>query len=236
MKQRMVYAFIAVQLLFQVSCVYFTEHVSSKQTLSTKSYKDLLEIEAKCPYNGVFKNFVVEYDDSQVWYEYSCYSSFSEANENDESVIKSLTTPQTQTFKYAMTDSISSLGKVDFICPVDYALGRFKLTKDSNNYIVVDYTCVGVKSSTQTKANTLTSESQEGDVKTLSGLKGLRCGDTTPDTNFSYPKALKGFKFIISSSKVQYGYSIQQLRRIEDERSAWGSTAKKLRDENTQKN
>lgn len=236
MKQTFVYVFIGLQLLFHVSCVYLTEHTTAKKTFSTKSYKDLLEIEVKCPYNGVFKNFAVEYDSSQYWFEYICYSSFSEGNENDESVIKSLSTPKTQTFKYAMTDSIESLAKVDFICPVDFALSSFKFTKDSNNYIIVEYTCVGVKSSTQTKANTLTSESQEGDVKTLAGLKGLRCGDTSPDSNSSYPKALKGFKFIISSSKVQYGYSIQQLRKIEDERTAWGSSAKKLRDSNTQQN
>ena len=82
MKASMVlYALVTIQLLFQVSCVYFLEHQSDKKT-STKSYKDLLDLAVYCPHNGVLKNFRVDYDASNVWYDFSCYSSFSDANEN----------------------------------------------------------------------------------------------------------------------------------------------------------
>lgn len=85
MKALILYAFV----IFQVSCVYFLEHQSDKKTL-TNSYKDLLDLAVYCPHNGVLKNFRVDYDASNVWYDFSCYSSFSDANENDESVLKVL--------------------------------------------------------------------------------------------------------------------------------------------------
>ena len=236
MKASMIlHAFIAIQLLFQVSCVYFLQYTSDKKT-STNSYKDLLDIPVNCPYNGVLKNFRVDYDASNVWYDFSCYSSFSDANENDESVLKSTGLDQSKTFKTTLTDSISSLGSLDIVCPVDYALNKFVLTKNGNSNLVVDYKCVGVKSSSQTKANTLTSESQNGDGKSLDALKGLICGDTTAETEEVPGNPLKGFKIIVSGNKVTYGYSTHRLRSIEKERLSWGEKAKSLRNSNTQKN
>jgi len=228
------YAFITIQLLMQVSCVYFLEHQSEKKTL-TNSYKDLIDLKVTCPHNGVLKNFRVDYDTSNVWYDYSCYSSFSDANENDESVLKSTGLDQSKTFT-TLTDSISSLGSLDIVCPVDYALNQFVLTKNGNSNLVVDYKCVGVKSSSQTKANTLTTEAQNGDGKSLDALKGLICGDTTAESEEVPGNPLKGFKIIVSGNKVSYGYSSHRLRSIEKERLAWGVKAKAFRDSNTQKN
>lgn len=232
-------ALISLQLFFQISCVYFLEYTSQKKS-SSNSYKDLLDISVECPHYGVLKNFAVNIESNQVWYDFSCYSSFSDANENDESVIKGLDFSNSQTFKYAMTDSIDSLGKIDFICPVDFALNKFTLTKNSNNYIVAEYKCMGVKSSSQTKANTIHTEPQDGDANSLKALVGLRCGNTTPESDELPGNALKGFKFIVSNSsgktKVEYAYSIQTLRSIKDERTLWGQKSKTLRDSNTQKN
>ena len=235
MKASMIlYAFITIQLLFQVSCVYFLEHQSEKKT-STNSYKDLLDLAVTCPHNGVLKNFRVDYDGSNVWYDFSCYSSFSDANENDESVLKSTGLDQSKTFK-ALSDSISSLNDLDIVCPVDYALNKFVLTKNGNSNLVVDYRCIGVKSSSQTKANTLTSESQNGDGKSLDAMKGLICGDTTAESEEVPGNPLKGFKITVSGNKVQYGYSSHRLRSIEKERLSWGEKAKTLRNNNSQKN
>jgi hypothetical protein len=110
------------------------------------------------------------------------------------------------------------------------------LTKNGNSNLVVDYRCVGVKSSSQTKANTLTTESQNGDGKSWEVLKGLTCGDTSPESEEVPGNPLKGFKIIVSGNKVQYGYSTYRLRSIEKERSLWGDKAKSLRESNTQKN
>ena len=190
MKASMVlYALVTIQLLFQVSCVYFLEHQSDKKT-STKSYKDLLDLAVYCPHNGVLKNFRVDYDESSVWYDFSCYSSFSDANENDESVLKSTGLDQSKTFKTTLGDSISSF----------------------------------------------TSESQNGDGKSLDALKGLICGDTTAETEEVPGNPLKGFKIIVSGNKITYGYSTHRLRSIEKERLSWGEKAKSLRNSNTQKN
>ena len=235
MKASMIlHAFIAIQLLFQVSCVYFLQYTSDKKT-STNSYKDLLDIPVNSPYNGVLKNFRVDTQEGNIFFAFSCYSSFSDANENDESVLKTTGLEYSKTFK-TLTDSISSLGSLDIICPVDSALNKFVLTKNGNSNLVVDYRCVGVKSSSQTKANTLTTESQNGDGKSWEALKGLTCGDTSPESEEVPGNPLKGFKIIVSGNKVQYGYSTYRLRRIEKERSLWGDKAKSLRDSNTQKN
>lgn len=229
------YAFVTIQLLFQVSCVYFLEHQSNKKSL-TNSYKDLLDLPVACPHDGVIKNFRVDYDTSNVWYDFSCYSSFSDANENDESVIKGSGVSKSQTFKTTLSDSISSLGGLDIVCPVDFALNQFVLTKNGNSNLVVEYKCVGVKSSSQSKANTITTESQNGDGRSLDALKGLVCGDTTAETEEVPGNPLKGFKITVSGNKVQYGYSTHRLRSIEKERLSWGEKAKSLRDSNTQKN
>lgn len=143
---------------------------------------------------------------------------------------------QTKSFKNTLTDSISLLGGLDIVFPVDYALNKFVLTKNGNSNLVVDYKCVGVNSSSQTKANTLTSESQNGDGKSLDAMKGLICGDTTPEIEEVLKNPLKGFKIIVSGNKVQYGYSTHRLRSIEKERILWGDKAKSLRNSNTQKN
>ena len=234
MKASMIlYALVTIQLLFQVSCVYFLEHQSDKKTL-TNSYKDLIGLQVLCPHNGVLKNFRVDYDASKVWYSFSCYSSFSDANENDENVLKSTGLSQSKTFKNTVGDSISSLNGLDIVCPVDYALNKFVLTKNGNSNLVVDYKCVGVKSSSQTKANTRTSESQSGDG--LNALKGLICGDTTAETEGVPGNPLKGFKITVSGNKVTYGFSSHRLRSIEKERLSWGEKAKSLRNSNTQKN
>ena len=231
MKSLILYAFV----IFQVSCVYFLEHQSDKKT-STKSYKDLLDLAVYCPHNGVLKNFRVDFDGSNVYYNFSCYSSFSDTNEDDESVLKSAGLDQSKTFKNTLTDSISSLGTLDIVCPVDYALNKFVLTKNGNSNLVVDYKCVGVKSQSQTKANTITTEAQNGDGKSLDAMKGLFCGDTTAETEEVPGNPLKGFKIIVSGNKVQYGYSTYKLRNIQKERIAWGNEARSLRNSNTQKN
>ena len=73
------YALISLQLLFQVSWVYFLEYTTTKKS-SSNSYKDFLDITVECPYSGVLKNFKVKTESNQVWLEYSCYSSLSAAN------------------------------------------------------------------------------------------------------------------------------------------------------------
>lgn len=232
---------LAFQLIIEVSSVInYKEYTSDKQSLSTKSYLDLIGLELKCLNNGALKNFEVRTDGSSVWYEFGCYSSLTSSNEFDESILKGLYLTQTATFKYKSTDSLESLTKVDFKCPVDYALNKFSLTKDSNSYLVVNYGCVGVKSSSQTKENTVASGTSEGLALEVATLSGLKCGDNTIETEEIPGTPLRGFKLTLSSTsngvKAQYLYSFHKLRSIENEKKEWASKTAALRNANTQKN
>ena len=232
---------VAFQLIIEVSSVVnYKEYKSDLKPLSTKSYLDLIDLKLECPYKGALKNFAVRTDETNVWYEFGCYSSLTSSNEFDESILKGLFLTQSVTFKYKSTDSLESLTKVDFKCPVDFALSTFTLTKDSNSYLVVDYGCVGVKSSSQTKLNTVGSGTSEGSPMTVSTLSGLNCGDNTIESDEIPGTPLRGFKLTLTSTsngvKAQYLYSFLKLRSIEIEKKEWASKTAALRNANTQKN
>ena len=234
---------ISFSLILEVSSVVnFKEYPSEKKTISSNTYEDLLDIEVKCPFKGALKNFEIKKDSSQVWFNFNCYSSLTEANEYDESILKALYETRTQTIKYKTSTSLDSLSKIDIRCPVDFALNRFIITKDSStSYLTVDFSCVGVKSSYQTPQNTIPSVTSEGPSTTLEGLSGLTCGDTTIETDEIPGTPLKGFQFIITSTstgtmKFQYYYSYYKLRSIESDKKVWLSKTAELRNSNTQKN
>ena len=243
MKHSYVLSFlIALQLILEVSSVInFKEYKSDLNPLSTKSYLELLGLKLECPSKSAIKNFAVRTDDSKVWYEFGCYSSLTSSNEFDESILKGLYLNLTSTFKYKSTDSLESLTKVDLRCPVDFALSKFTLNTDSNGYLVVDYGCVGVKSSYQTKTNSIASGSSEGAPSSVSTLSGLTCGDNNIESDEVPGTPLKGFKLTLTSTsngnvKAQYNYSYHKLRSIEIEKKEWASKTAALRNANTQKN
>lgn len=221
--------------------VNFKEYSTEKKTISSNSYYDLLDVEVKCPSKGAMKNFAIKKDSSKVWYDFSCYSSLTDANEYDESILKDLYKTEKETFKYKSSQYTISLARVNFECPVDYALNSFTLTKDSSSYLVMEYGCIGVKTKEQTKDNTILSDSIEGESKSLTPLAGLNCGDKTIETEDTPGTPLRGFKFIVTNLsngnvKVQYGYSYHKLRSIEKEKKTWASRTEALRNSNTQKN
>lgn len=232
---------IGLHLILEVSSVVnFKDYKSDANPLSN-TYNDLLDIKVECQHKGALKNFAIRTNSTHVWYDYNCYSSLTDANEYDESILKGLYSFHISTFKSKISDSLDSLSKIDFKCPIDYALNGFKLSKNSDNYLFVNYTCVGVKSSEQTKSNTITTGITEGPSNTLGALVGLTCGDNTIETDEIPGTPLRGFKFSISSLtngnvKVRYYYSYHKLRSIELEKNEWASKTKALRDSNTQKN
>lgn len=234
---------ITFSLILEVSSIVnFKEYSSLKKSISYNTYEDLLDIEVKCPFKGAIKNFEIKKDSSQVWFNFNCYSSLTEANEYDESILKALYDTKTQVFRTKTSSSLESLSNVDIKCPVDYALSRFIITKDSSTtYLSIEYSCVGVKSSYQTKANTESSVISEGSATSLEGLLGLTCGDTTIETDEIPGTPLKGFVLRTTSTssgtlKLQYYYSYHKLRSIELEKKVWLSKTAELRNSNTQKN
>ena len=232
---------IVFHLIIEVSSIVnFKDYKSSANPLSTNTYNDLLDIKVECQSKGALKNFAIRTNSTHVWYDYNCYSSLTDANEYDESILKGLYSTFSNTFRTRIGESLAKLSSLNFICPVDYALNGFKLYKNSD-YLSVEYTCVGVKSSYQTKANTIITGSNEGPSNTLGALIGLTCGDNTIETDEIPGSPLRGLKFDITSLsngnfKAQYSYSYHKLRSIELEKKEWASKTKALRDSNTQKN
>ena len=235
---------IILVLIFNIvlSIVNFKEDASEKAPLTYKSYYDLLGITVECKYKGALKNFAIKTDSKNVWYTFGCYSSITDSNEYDESILKGLYITSSSTFQYSTTQSLESLGKVNIKCPVDYALSKFTINKNQNNNLVVDYGCVGVKTIYQTKDNSIKSSgSFDGPATSLTPLDGLTCGDNTIETEEIPGTPLRGFKFSITSKdsttvNAQYLYSYHKLRSIENDKKKWAQKTEKLRNDNDQKN
>lgn len=230
---------VTISLILEVSSIVNFKEYTAANAYSKGTYEDLLDLQVECPNKGALKNFGMKKNSTHSYIHFSCYSSLTDANEYDESVLKSVYYSNSITFKYKSTTSMTSLGKIDIKCPVDYALSKFSFKKNSNSYIVVDFSCVGVKSSTQTKDNTITTQAIEGSDN-LDGISSLLCGDTTIESDEIPGTPMRGFKIsaAISGSKIkyQYLYSYHKLRSIETEKKGWAKKTLALRNSNTQKN
>lgn len=234
---------VAFHLIIEVSSVVNFKDYKSNQTnpIITNKYNDLLNISVQCPNKGALKNFVIRANSTHVWYEFNCYSSLTDANEYDESILKGLHSSSSYVIKSQLIESLDFLSKINVKCSVDYALNGFKFYINSDNYLAVDYTCVGVKNNYQTKDNTISTDINDGPSNTLGSLIGLTCGDNTIETDEIPGTPLRGFNFYITSLsngnvKAKYLYSYFKLRSIELEKAEWASKTKALRDGNTQKN
>lgn len=234
---------LIIQIISFIHCVVnIAEYNSKTNPLSTNSYKDFLGIEVACPSKGALKKFSIKTDASNVWYSYTCYSSLTDSNEYDESILKSLFISNNLSYNYKSSELINILNKIDVLCPVDYALSRFIISTDKNQQqLNVDYSCVGVKSSYQTKKNTISSDVLEGPPNSLDAIAGLPCGDNTIETEQAPGTPLRGFKFYFnvesdSSAKGQFYYSYHKLRSIELERKQWSKNTEEYRTKNNQKN
>ena len=89
--QILIILLLTIQIIFEVKCVVnIKDYDSSKKSLSTKIYNDLLGIPVEGPNNWALKNFAIKKDTSNVWFTLNCYSSLTEAIEYDESILKGL--------------------------------------------------------------------------------------------------------------------------------------------------
>ena len=233
---------ITIQIFFDVSCVVnFKEYSSEEKTILTNTYNDLLGITVECNQKGALKNFAIKSSSDKIWFDYSCYSSLTDSNEYDESILKGLYASYTYIFKYKTTDQINSFGKIDIRCPIDYALNKFIISKDTNTFLNIEYSCIGVKSSYQTKYNTITSGTNQGSKNSLDSVIGVTCGDITIETDQVPGTPLRGFQYIItdinnSNVKAYCSYSYHKLRSIALEKREWAKNTADLRNKNTQTN
>ena len=192
---------INIQLIIQVaSVVNYKEYSSETRSPSSKSFNDLIGVKVECPYRGALKNFAIKANSTFVWYDFSCYSSLTSANEFDESILKSLYYTDRVVVRKSITQSVDYLKDLNILCPVDYALSSFELVRE-DSFLAADYACVGVKTAKQDKLNTKTNDYQgSGDARSLEILNGLTCGDTTPESEEFPGTPLRGFKVDVAYS------------------------------------
>jgi hypothetical protein len=234
---------INLHLIIQVaSVVNYKEYSSDAKPNKSNNFNDLLGIAVECPHRGALKNFAVEANSTYVWYDYSCYSSITNANEFDESILKTVYYTNSVVIRKSISQSVDYLRDLNILCPVDYALSKFVLSRTDENYLSAEYACVGVKSSKQTKSNSATNDqTATGNAKSIEILNDLTCGDTTIESEEAPGTPLRGFKVDVSFSangdaKVQYLFSMHSLRSIEKEKIYWTKQMESLRKSNTQAN
>jgi hypothetical protein len=234
---------INLHLINQVaSVVNYKEYSSDAKPNKSNNFNDLLGIAVECPHRGALKNFAVEANSTYVWYDYSCYSSITNANEFDESILKTVYYTNAVVIRKSISQSVDYLRDLNLLCPVDYALSKFVLSRTDENYLSAEYACVGVKSSKQTKSNSATNDqTATGNAKSIEILNDLTCGDTTIESEEAPGTPLRGFKVDVSFSangdaKVQYLFSMHSLRSIEREKKEWAKKMEALRKSNTQAN
>ena len=233
---------INLHLIIQVaSVVNYKEYSSDAKPNKSNNFNDLLGIAVECPHRGAMKNFAVEANSTYVWYDYSCYSSITNANEFDESILKTVYYTNSVVIRKSISQSVDYLRDLNLLCPVDYALSKFVLSRTDENYLSAEYACVGVKSSKQTKSNSATNDqTATGNAKSIEILNDLTCGDTTIESEEAPGTPLR-FKVDVSFSangdaKVQYLFSMHSLRSIEREKKEWAKKMEALRKSNTQAN
>ena len=134
---------------------------------------------------------------------------------------------------------ITSLNGFEVSCWPDYALNYFVLYK--YNGLNRNALCHGAKPSYTT---TLTVETEKKSAKrdTMDALFNVMVGRTDPENDVEVGFPLRGFKFVIDSSKnkdsptVYFKYSYCILKNMKEIRDSYKQRFEQLRNSNTQKN
>ena len=215
-----------------------TSHSTDKIQISTGTWKDLLGLKVECPNRGVLKNFVLRKDTTHIWYDFQCYSSQDNSNDEGEPIIKGLALSSAYKYNISIQENIRTLSDYPVECWVDYGLASFKLYND--NWLKRDAICYGLKAKYTSKIEFKTKTGQALATK-IDGLVGITVGSTEAETeeNIAYP--LRGFKYNIDISESKekptvsyyYGYSI--LKNMKNLKDSAIKSFEKLRNGNTQK-
>ena len=233
--------------IFFIIFIYSKEQKLSLETYTTKKYKfyynsyyDLFNVQVECPNMGVMKNFVLRRDTYSFWYEFQCYSSLSEEVDYGEPIIKGLTLTTSREWQANYINSeINYLNNYPVDCWVDYALNSFALY--FSNGLKRLTSCKGIKPSFTSQVNVKT-VSKTCDYRTFDCLFDIKVGrtDEENDVDIGYP--LRGFKYIVDSSRNNYYptvyilYSYSKLRNMQIVKDSYKQRFEQLRNSNTQKN
>lgn len=233
---------IIIFAIFSFACEQYldlTTHYLYAE-ITNHNWFDLLNKEVACPNEGVFKNFIIQRNSTHYWFKYQCYSSVTEEWDYGEAIIKqvTLTTDFTWT-NYNFNSYITFLNNFEISCWPDYSLHYFVMFK--NNGLKRNALCHGAKPY-YTTTMTVETEKKTGNINTMDGLFDIMVGRTDQETNEQVGFPLRGFKFVVDSSKnrnyptVYFKYSYSILRNMKEVRDSYKQRFEVLRNSNTQKN
>ena len=208
--------------------------------LKTGTWKDLLGVVVECKNGGILKNFVLRKNTTHLWYEFNCYSSDPNCQNEGEAIIKGLTLYSTYRYTINIQENIRTLNGYPVECWVDYGLMSFMLYND-NGVLRREAVCHGLKSKFSTPVNI-----QTGKVTALAtridGLVDIVVGSTAKEDNENIAYPLRGFKYNIDVSSsnekptVSYIYAYSILRNMKMVKQNAAAEFERLRSSNTQKN
>ena len=215
---------------------YSTQHYK----VSTGTWKDLLQVKVECPNNGVLKNFILQKQGNEFWYDIQCYSSEIPNEDYGAAIIKQVTFYNYYNYNTVPNNYLRSLHNFDVSCLVDYGLKSFQLYI-SNNVLKRDAICHGLKTTYCSKLIVET-EHRTGYYNSFDSLAGVLVGRTDQETDDVIGYPLRGFKYVVDTSSnyyyptVYYVYAYAKLRNM---KVVWDEYAQKFdqqRKSNTQKN
>ena len=234
------YLFLLFFSLTKEQKLTLTKYIGPKYKVKTGTWTDLLDVSVDCPNKGIFKNFILKKENGYFWYEYQCYSSVTENSDYGEPIIKVVRFSSYNKIKTTLQSYIQALNQYSLECDVDYGLNSFKLYI-SQGLIKRDTFCHGLKA-TYTSKTVIATTGNIAYYGSMDGLTNILVGrtDTENDVDIGFP--LRGFQYVVDSSKstyyptIYYLYSYSKLRNMAVVADAYKKKFQELRNANTQKN
>lgn len=218
-----------------------TSHTSNKFPIKTGTYMDLIDVNIECPNKGVFKNFIIRKGNGYFWFEYQCYSAQTINADYGEPIIKQVTyIGKNKNVIHLYKGVIQYLNDYELNCAVDYGLKGFHIYV-SDNYLKTDLYCHGLKVTYTSKLMYATT-AQMTSGNSFEGFFNILVGRTDTETDVDIGFPLRGFKFVVDTSKSRYYptvyfvYAYSKLRKMSVVADAYKKKFAELRNSNNQKN
>ena len=218
-----------------------TSHTSNKFPIKTGTYMDLINVNIECPNYGVFKNFIIRKGNGYFWFEYQCYSAQTPKADYGEPIIKQVLYTGHKKHNFHLYNGIIQyLNDYELCCLVDYGLKGFHIFI-ADNILKTDVFCHGLKVTYTSKVMYATT-AQLTSGNSLEGFFNILVGRTDTETDVDIGFPLRGFKFVVDTSKSRYYptvyfvYAYSKLRKMSVVADAYKKKFEELRNSNNQKN
>ena len=234
-------------ILFFLVFIYTNQQKLSLKSYSTDHYQintgtwaDLLNVKVECPNNGVLKNFILQRQGNEFWYDIQCYSTESPYEDIGSAIIKQVTLNNNYYYNTVPSTNLRSINNFEVNCWVDYGLKSFQLYI-YNNALKRNAICHGLKTTYCTKLIVET-EHRIGYYNSFDSLAGVLVGRTDQETDDVIGYPLRGFKYVVDTSSnyyyptVYYVYAYAKLRNMKNVYEEYAKKFDQQRKSNTQKN